>query len=93
MMGAPSGRRGFRGRRLGGFCGYIGIGRWHIRRDGRKRRGRWGMYHRRWCLRAVGQEVGIERDQAEREHRPDHQEVFQDQHRSPSSGERRGITI
>ena len=93
MMGAPGGRRGFRGRRLGGFRGYIGIGRWHVRRDRRERRGRWGMYDRRRRLRAVRQEVGIERDQAEREYRPDHQEVFQDQHHSPSSRERRGITI
>src|SRR5262252_4707118 len=67
MMGASGGRGGFRGRRLGGFRGYTGIGRWHIRRGGRKRRGRWGMNHRRWCLRAVGQEVSIERDQAKRE--------------------------
>ncbi len=66
MMGAPGGRRGFRGRRLGGFRGYIGIGRWHVRRDRRERRGRWGMYDRRRRLRAVRQEVGIERDQAER---------------------------
>jgi hypothetical protein len=51
------------------------------------------MYDRRWCLRAIRQEVGVERDKAEREHRPDHQEVFQDQHHSPSSGERRDLTI
>src|SRR5215475_5155757 len=41
------------------------------------------MYDRRWCLRAVRQEVGVERNKAEREHRPDHQEVFQNQHHSP----------
>src|SRR5262249_33178665 len=45
--------------------------------------GCWGMYDRRWCLRAVRQEVGVERNKAEREHRPDHQEVFQNRHHSP----------
>jgi hypothetical protein len=84
VMRAPRGRRGFRGRRLGGFRDYVGIGRWHLRRDGWKRRGCCGMYDRRWCLRAIRQEVGVERDKAEREHRPNHQEVFQDQHHSPS---------
>jgi hypothetical protein len=91
VMRAPRGRRGFRGRRLGGFRDYVGIGRWHVRRDGWKRRGCWGMYDRRWCLRAIRQEVGVERDKAEREHRPDHQEVFQDQHHSPASHAARGV--
>jgi hypothetical protein len=37
--------------------------------------------------------VGIQRDQAERQHCPDHQEVFQDQHHCPSSRKRRGLPI
>jgi hypothetical protein len=82
-MRAPSGRRGFRGRRLGRLRGYAGIGRWYVRRDRRKRRGCWRMYDRRRCGRAIRQEVSIERDKAEREHRPDHQEVLQDQHHPP----------
>src|SRR5262249_1307773 len=85
VMRAPRGRRGFRGRWLGGLRDYVGIGRWHVWRDGWKGRGCWGMYDGRWCLRAVRKEVGVERNKAEREHRPDHQEVFQNQHHSPSS--------
>src|SRR5262249_17711331 len=72
VVRAPRRRRGFRGRRLGGLHGDVGIGRWHVRRDGRKRRGCWGMYDRRWYLRAIRQEMGVERNKAEREHRPDH---------------------
>src|SRR5262249_4447630 len=84
MMRAPRGRRGFRGRRLGRLRGYVGIGRWYVRRDRGKRRGCWRMHNRRRCGRTIRQKVGIERDKAEREHRPDHQEVLQDQHHSPS---------
>lgn len=82
MMRAPRRGRGFRGR-LDGLGGYAGLGRWHVRRDRRKRRGCCRTYDCRWWLRAVRQEVGIQRDQAERKHCPDHQEVFQDQHHCP----------
>jgi hypothetical protein len=83
MMRTPRRGRGFRGR-LDGLGGYAGLGRWHVRRDRRKRRGCRRMYDCRWWLRAVRQEVGIQRDQAERQRCPDHQEVFQDQHHCPS---------
>ncbi len=82
MMRAPRRGRGFRGR-LDGLGSYGGLGRWYVRRDRRKRRGCCRMYDCRWWLRAVRQEVGIQRDQAERKHCPDHQEVFQDQHHCP----------
>jgi hypothetical protein len=82
MMRTPRRGRGFRGR-LDGLGSYGGLGRWYVRRDRRKRRGCCRMYDCRWRLRAVRQEVGIQRDQAERQHCPDHQEVFQDQHRCP----------
>jgi hypothetical protein len=82
MMRTPRRGRGFRGR-LDGLGSYGGLGRWYVRRDRRKRRGCCRMYDCRWWLRAVRQEVGIQRDQAERQHCPDHQEVFQDQHRCP----------
>src|SRR5215475_7875341 len=36
VMRAPRGRRGFCGRRLGGLHGDVGIGRWYVRRNGRK---------------------------------------------------------
>jgi hypothetical protein len=89
MMRTPRRGRGFRGRLdgLDGLGGYAGLGRWYVRRDRRKRRGCCRMYDCRWWLRAVRQEVGIQRDQAERKHCPDHQEVFQDQHHCPSSRE------
>jgi hypothetical protein len=82
MMRAPRRGRGFRGL-LDGLGGHAGLGRWHVRRDRRKRRGCCRTYGCRWWLRAVRQEVGIQRDQAERKHCPDHQEVFQDQHHCP----------
>jgi hypothetical protein len=82
MMRAPRRGRGFCGR-LDGLGGYAGLGRWYVRRDRRKRRGCCRMEDCRWWLRAVRQEVGIQRDQAERKHCPDHQEVFQDQHHCP----------
>jgi hypothetical protein len=88
MMRAPRRGCGFRRRLdgldgLDGLGGHAGLGRWYVRRDRRKRRGRCRMYNCRWQLRAVRQEVGIQRDQAERKHCPDHQEVFQDQHHCP----------
>ena len=92
MMRAPRRGRRFRGR-LDGLGGYGGLGRWHVWRDRAKRRGCCGMYDCRRRLRAVRQEVGIQRDQAEREHCPDHQEVFQDQHHCPSSRMPRGIPV
>jgi hypothetical protein len=82
MMRTARRGRGFRGR-LDGLGSYGGLGRWYVRRDCRKRRGCCRMYDCRWWLRAVRQEVGIQRDQAEREHCPDQQEVFQDQHHCP----------
>jgi hypothetical protein len=90
MMRASRRGRGFRGR-LDGLGGYAGLGRWYVRRDRRKRRGCCRVDDCRWWLRAVRQEVGIQRDQAERKHCPDHQEVFQDQHHCPSSRKRRGF--
>jgi hypothetical protein len=84
MMRTARRGRGFRGRRrLDGLGGHAGLGRWHVRRDRRKRRGCCRADDCRWWLRAVRQEVGIQRDQAERKHCPDHQEVFQDQHHYP----------
>ena len=82
MMRTPRRGRGFRGR-LDGLGSYGGLGRWYLRRDRRKRRGCCRTYDCRWWLRAVRQEVGIQRDQAEGQHCPDHQEVFQDQHHCP----------
>ena len=92
MMRAPRRGRGFCGR-LDGLGGYPGLGRWYVWRDCRKRRGCCRMYDCRRRLRAVRQEVGIERDQAEREHCPDHQEVFQDQHHCPLSRRPRGTLL
>jgi hypothetical protein len=85
MMRASRRGRGFRRRLdgLDGLGGHAGLGRWHVRGDRRKRRGCCRMYGCRWWLRAVRQEVGIQRDQAERKHCPDHQEVSQDQHHCP----------
>jgi len=82
MMRTARRGRGFRGR-LDGLGSYGGLGRWYVRRDRRKRRGCCRVDDCRWWLRAVRQEVGIQRDQAERQHCPDHQEVFQDQHHCP----------
>jgi hypothetical protein len=92
MMRAPRRGRRFRGR-LDGLGGHGGLGRWYVWRDRGKRRGSCGMYDCCRRLRPVRQEVGIQSDQAKREHCPDHQEVFQDQHHCPSSRMPRGIPV
>jgi hypothetical protein len=87
MLG-PLGGGGFRGRRWGRLHGGCLFDRLHLRRHGRQRRARRGPHHRRGGGNR-GDHVGMEREQARRQHRPDRQKVFQDEHCVPRR--RRGV--
>ena len=76
------GRCGLRWRRRR-LRGRLGVGRFRLGRDGRQRRTGRGMNTQRRRRRAGRHEVGIQRDEAGRQHGAEDQKVLQDQHRSP----------